>query len=121
MEQTSMTALTCAFARAYHFQNNQKKVFDDSVARKLLTAEEFSQISQSMAQGIGFFNPEFSSTEPQALRWVVDNYLSPSPLGRAAFAEKPLERAVAIGASQHLLLGAGYDTFAHCQPHHDCL
>lgn len=116
MEQKSMTALVSAFSRAYHSLNNEVKIFDDTVARKLFAEEEYSQISKSMSDGIRFFNPTFVGNPQEALRWVVDNQLSPSPLGRAAFAEKSLERAVQIGARQYLVFGAGYDTFAYRQP-----
>lgn len=116
MEQKSMTALVSAFSRAYHTENNTVKIFDDSVARLLLQDEEYRQISKSMADGIGFFHPLFTGTPDAALRWIVDNQLSPPPLGRAAFAEKALETAVSIGAKQYLILGAGYDTFAYRQP-----
>ena len=116
MEQKSMTALVSAFARAYHSLNNKVKIFDDSVARQLLTDDEYRQIAQSMSGGIGFFNPSFQGNSEQALRWIVDNQLSPSPLGRAAFAEQSLERAVRVGAKQYLIFGAGYDTFAYRQP-----
>lgn len=116
MEQKSMTALVSAFSRAYHSQNNEVKIFNDSIAKQLLTDEEYAQIAKSMSDGIGFFNPTFAGGADQALRWIVDNQLSPSPLGRAAFAEKSLERAVYIGAKQYLIFGAGYDTFAYRQP-----
>jgi methyltransferase (TIGR00027 family) len=116
MEQKSMTALVSAFSRAYHAQNNEVKIFNDSIAKLLLTDEEYGQISKSMSEGVGFFNPAFVGKQEEALRWVVDHYLSPSPLGRAAFAEKSLERAVHIGAKQYLIMGAGYDTFAYRQP-----
>ena len=116
MEQKSMTALVSAFARAYHSLNNGVRIFDDSVARQLLTEDEYRQIGQSMSGGIGFFNPSFQGNPEQALRWIVDNQLSPSPLGRAAFAERSLERAVRAGAKQYLIFGAGYDTFAYRQP-----
>ncbi len=116
MEQKSMTALISAFSRAYHHENNEVKIFDDCVARLLLTDEEYSQISNSMSGGIDFFNPSFVGTTDDALRWIVDNQLSPTPLGRAAFAEKALQNAVSIGARQYLILGAGYDTFAYRQP-----
>lgn len=116
MEQKSMTALVSAFSRAYHTENNNVKIFDDRIARLLLTNEEYHQISKSMADGIHFFNPAFTGTQEAALRWVVDNQLSPSPLGRAAFAEKALQTAVAIGTKQYLIFGAGYDTFAYHQP-----
>ncbi len=116
MKQKSMTALVSAFSRAYHSLNNEVKIFDDTVARKLLAEEEYTQISKSMSDGISFFNPTFVGTAQEALRWVVDHQLSPPPLGRAAFAEKSLERAVQIGARQYLIFGAGYDTFAYRQP-----
>ncbi len=111
-----MTALVSAFSRAYHAENNKIKIFDDSVARLLLADEEYFRISKSMAEGIDFFNPNFKGTEDEALRWVVDNQLSPTPLGRAAFAEKSLQTAVIMGARQYLIFGAGYDTFAYRQP-----
>ena len=116
MEQTSMTALISAFARAFHSQNNETAVFHDDVARQLFTDEEYQRISDTMSAGIGFFNPAFNGNSDQALRWIVDNQLSPVPLGRAAFAENSLERAAQIGAGQYLILGAGYDTFAYRQP-----
>jgi methyltransferase (TIGR00027 family) len=116
MESKSMTALVSAFARAYHVLNNEVTIFNDSVARQLLTDDEFNQIARDMSAGIGYFNPTFAGNAEQALRWIVDNQLSPSPLGRAAFAEKSLELAACLGAEQYLILGAGYDTFAYRQP-----
>jgi len=63
-----------------------------------------------------FFNPAFQGTQTQALRWIVDNYLSPTPLGRAAWAERALRTSVRIGAAQYLIIAAGYDTIAYRQP-----
>lgn len=111
-----MTALVSAFSRAYHSQNNDVKIFDDSLAKKLLADEEYNGIAENMAKGIGFFNPGFSGSSDEALRWIVDNQLSPSPLERAAFTEKALETAVKIGARQYLIFAAGYDTFAYRAP-----
>lgn len=116
MKQKSMTALISAFARAYHSENNAVKIFDDSVARCLFTEEEYDRIASSMACGIDFFNPHFMGTPQEALRWVADHQLSPSPLGRAAFAERALQTAASIGTRQYLIFGAGYDTFAYRQP-----
>lgn len=109
------TALVSMFARAYHSANNEVKIFDDPLAEKLLTKEEYRAIGENMAKGIGFFNPGFGLGEREALRWIVDNQLSPSPLGRSAFAERSLETAVKIGARQYLIFAAGYDTFAYRQ------
>ena len=116
MNHASMTALISLFSRAYHAEHYDVKIFDDSLVRALLSDEEYRQISDSMSGGISFFNPDFQGTDTEALRWVVDNQLSPSPLGRAAFAEQALQTAVSIGARQYLILGAGYDTFAYRRP-----
>lgn len=117
MESTgSMTALVSMFARAYHYKHNTVRIFEDSVAGKLLSDAEYQQIAGYMSNGISFFDPSFSGTKDEALKWITDQYLSPSPLGRAAFAEKALETAARIGTKQYLILGAGYDSFAYRQP-----
>lgn len=116
MEEKSLTALVSAFARAYHANTREVKIFDDTLAARLLTEEEYATISQSMAKGVQFFFPGFTGSEEAALGKIVDAQLSPSPLGRAAFAEQALHTAARIGAKQYLILGAGYDTFACRQP-----
>jgi methyltransferase (TIGR00027 family) len=116
MEQKSMTALVSAFSRAYHSVQNKEKVFDDYLAKDILTQNEYEQIASNMSKGIKFFNPSFEGTQDEALRWIVDNQLSPTPLGRGAFAEGLLKNAVQNGAKQYLIFAAGYDTFAYRQP-----
>ena len=49
MEQKSLTALISAFSRAYHALNNEVTIFNDSLARDLLTDEEFNQIAKNMS------------------------------------------------------------------------
>lgn len=116
MKNRSFTALVSAFARAFHAEHNQHPVFNDSLARTMLTDEEYQNIGFHMSQGIGFFLPDFRGSQEEALRTVVDYQLSPSALGRAAFAEQALQNAVMLGAGQYLILAAGYDTFAYRQP-----
>ena len=116
MEGKSRTALVSAFSRAYHSENNEVKVFNDGLAKRLLSEAEYNQIAQGMSSGIGFFNLDFVGTAEEALRWIVDNQLSPAPLARAAFAEEALEHAVLMGTKQYLIFAAGYDTFAYRQP-----
>lgn len=116
MQTTSMTALVSAFVRAYHSTQDGGEVFDDPLARALLTGEEYEGISRQMAGGVEFFQPGFRGTGEEALDLIVRRHLAPSPLGRAAFAEAALANAAALGAEQYLILGAGYDTFAYRQP-----
>ena len=117
MEQKSITALISAFSRAYHATNSTEKIFDDKIARMLFSDEEYLQICETMTNGISFFNPNFNGDKSSALRWIVNNQLAPSPLGRAVFAETTLKTAVLYAKTeQYLILGAGYDTFAYRQP-----
>lgn len=115
-DETSITARVSAFSRAYHSRNNGVRVYDDPLAFDLLGRGDYETIAANMAGGISFFNPAFEGTPDEALRWVVDNQLSPSVLERSAFMEDCLMQAVAEGCSQYLILGAGYDTFAYRRP-----
>ena len=108
----NMTALVSAFARAYHYINNDIWVFADPFAEIILTDEEYSAISQNMSQGISFFAPEFRGTPEEALRYIVDHQLAPSVLARSAFCEYAIENAVRIGCGQVVLYACGYDTFS---------
>ena len=107
----NMTALVSAFARAYHYQNSRVRVFADSLARKLLTDEEYIAISKNMADGISFFAPGFEGTPEDALRYVVERQLAPSVLARSAFCERAIENAARLGCRQIALYAVGYDTF----------
>lgn len=106
----SMTALVSAFARAYHAGREGAKIFEDRYARRLLSDEEYGQIGAHMAAGVSFFDPAFQGDADTALRRVMDGYLSPTPLARAAFAAEELSRS---GAAQVLSLAAGYDTVGY--------
>ncbi|MDO5323209.1 MAG: class I SAM-dependent methyltransferase [Clostridia bacterium] len=112
MDGIGMTARVSAFARAMHARNRDHVHFDP-LAGRLLTQQEMQDIAASMSQGIGFFHPGFQGTPEEALRWIVDHQLAPSPLGRAAFTESALEQS---GAQQYLILAAGLDSFGLRQP-----
>lgn len=116
MEQKISTSIVSAFARAYHSKNSSIKVFDDSIAYDLIGKEEYDLISENMSKGIQFFNPKFIGSDTEALRWIVDHQLAPTPLGRAAYCERMLENAVNTGASQYLILASGMDSFSYRQP-----
>lgn len=113
MKENNMTALVSCFSRAYHYNNNKCRIFSDNMASKILTEEEYNNISFNMKQGINFFNPEFKGTEEEALRWIVDNQLSPSVLGRSSFCEDSLTTAINLGTNQYLIYASGYDTYSY--------
>ncbi|MDD3243727.1 MAG: class I SAM-dependent methyltransferase [Eubacteriales bacterium] len=112
-DQASMTALVSAFSRWYHHEHAVQPIYDDTLAGALLSPDEKRAIAAQMSGGISFFCPGFQGSPKDALRRIVDGQLSPSPLGRAAFARRALRTAVTLGTRQFILLGAGYDTFAY--------
>lgn len=108
----NITAKVCCFSRAYHYKNNSVWIFKDDYADKLLGEREYGSIAENMIQGIEFFAPGFSGTKEDALRFVVNQQLSPSVLGRSAFNEKHLRNEIRLGTKQYVLFAAGYDTFS---------
>ncbi|MFS0883056.1 SAM-dependent methyltransferase [Bacillus sp. 7586-K] len=118
--ESSLTSLVSAFGRAYHSKCDTPKIFDDYIAKDLISQEEFSAISNNMIEGIQFFNSEigqrFKDNREEILKWVTQVQLSPTPLARAAFCENVLFNEVNLGLKQYLILGAGLDTFAFRHP-----
>lgn len=108
----NMTAKISAFSRAYHSKKVGEKIFDDTVAEKLL-GEGYNEVAEAMLKGADFFLPGNNSDSDEKLRLIVDKVLSPLPLSRAAWAENALENELRFGTSRYLILGAGYDTFAY--------
>lgn len=112
--RSSMTALMSAFARAYHFKAESKPVFADNAAERLMTKEEYEGIAKYILSGLDFFAPEQKGklSDSEALGYIVNTQLAPTPLARAAFCEESLKTAAMTGTQQYVILGAGYDTFA---------
>ena len=111
----NMTAKVSCFSRAYHYQNNDIHIFADDMAAALL-ADDYEKIAESMRQGISFFMPDFHGSKEEGLRQIVDRQLSPSVLGRSAFCEEMLHKAMGEGCVQYLIFAAGYDTFGIRNP-----
>lgn len=118
--ESSLTSLISAFSRAYHSQFDTPKIFDDYLAKAIITQNEFHDIQTNMVQGIQFFNKEIAvklngQTE-ELLKWIVQTQLSPTTLARAAYYEKVLLNEVLLGLQQYVVLGAGLDTFSLRHP-----
>lgn len=112
--KSSMTALMSAFARAYHFKTAKKPVFADSAAEELMTENEYEGIEKYILSGIDFFAPELKGklSDREALGYIVNTQLAPTPLARAVYCEDCLKTAAMTGTEQYVIIGAGYDTFA---------
>jgi len=115
----SVTALVNAYVRAHHALYVAPKIFDDPIARRLFTDDQFSEIGKKLAAGLPFFNPQLAascSDEATALALVMRDHNAPIPLSRARYCEDELAAAVKRGVRQYVILGAGMDTFAFRRP-----
>lgn len=113
-DKSSITALMSSFARAFHTENETNPVFADSKARELLTDDEYTAIGGYILEGIDFFAPEKKgkfADDKEALRYLVNTQIVPTPAARAKFCEDSLKTSVRTGTVQYVILGAGMDTF----------
>ena len=106
----NMTALVSAFARLYHIKNSNIKIYNDMYAEKIITEDEYYEISTNMKSGISFFDPNYKGTDP--LKLIVNNNLAPSVLARSIFNEYHLFNEINLGLKQYIILASGYDTLA---------
>lgn len=117
--KTSITALMSAFGRAYHAEHAREPIFADRKARELMTDDEYRMIASYILGGMDFFAPDkkdsFANHE-EALSYLINTQIAPTPLARAAFCEQALKTAVRTGTEQYVILGAGMDTFAFREP-----
>ncbi|RDW17287.1 class I SAM-dependent methyltransferase [Oceanobacillus chungangensis] len=118
--ESSLTSLVSAFGRAFHSKYDTPKIFDDFIAKDLISEEEFSAISKNMIDGIQFFNKDigqrYKDDPAEILKWITQVQLSPTPLARSAYCEKVLFNEVKLGVKQYVILGAGLDTFSFRYP-----
>jgi methyltransferase (TIGR00027 family) len=117
--KASFTALSSAFARAYHATHDSPKIFDDPLAEQLIAPEEVAAFERNLAEALGFFDPEAAAARPDpqtALARVMQTMVAPITLSRARYAEDLLETAIQQGTQQYVILGAGLDTFAFRRP-----
>ncbi len=90
-----------AMRRAAHQIFDDPKVFDDPVALPIIGPEGVAQLK--------------AATGKQHSR--IARYLRAFMAVRSRYAEDQLARAIARGASQYVILGAGLDTFAYRNPY----
>src|SRR5215469_5644287 len=102
----SRTALRVAMRRAAHQLFDAKPlVLEDPIAVPILGPHIEEVLQRTPNRSPGFKGRPFSV----ALRAFL--------VARSRYAEDKLAKAVAAGATQYVLLGAGLDTFAHRNPY----
>ncbi|MCM3163328.1 class I SAM-dependent methyltransferase [Metabacillus litoralis] len=113
--ESSVTSLITAFSRAYHSMYDTPHIFNDYIAKNLLTQEEFIDIRENLINSIQLFNQDIAeklkNKPDEILKWITQIQLSPTPLSRAAYCEQVLKNEIALGVQQYVILGAGFDSF----------
>lgn len=110
----SITAKICSFIRAYHSNYEKNKIFDDYLAYELMGKEEYEEIGQLIEHNYNknLFDVAYNFSSNK-IKETLNEYFSPIPLSRAAFAERELAIfAWDRGECQYVICGAGMDTFA---------
>jgi methyltransferase (TIGR00027 family) len=97
----SKTAQRVAVRRAAHQLFDHPRVFEDPLA--------VTVIGEEAAAKLGSAQEKFETTAARRLRAYM--------AARSRFAEDELERAIARGATQYVILGAGLDTFGYRNHH----
>lgn len=119
-DQISRTALFTAYSRGYHAVHDRPRIFSDLLAFSLLTSEERANIETSLMDTLTSANPRAAASfaDPQrALGWMMQSGAAAAILlSRASYAEECLEKKMAEGISQYVMLGAGLDSFAFRRP-----
>ena len=97
----SKAALRVAMRRAAHQVLDDPRVLDDPIAVPILDPESRAKLTH----------------EPSFMPEVAAKFMRAFMLARSRFAEDELARAIARGATQYVILGAGLDTFAYRNPY----
>ena len=117
-EQESITAKLCSFARAFHSNYGENKIYDDYLAFDLMGKKQYEEMGQLIQNGFNrklfdekkWFNHKY-------IQESVYNYMLPIPLSRISFACNELsafaKKHSAGGKKiQYVICGAGMDSFA---------
>src|ERR1700728_3759233 len=96
----SRTAQRVAIRRAAHQLLDEPKVLDDPLALRIIGTEAAAALRS---------DPKEDHVFARAFRAFM--------AARSRYAEDELARAVEVGFTQYVILGAGLDTFAYRNPH----
>lgn len=118
-DRQSVTAVTMAAIRAYHYSEPEPHIFDDALARALLSATEWESYEQSSVQILRYMDPALAASctdRAAVLHHALRAGPAVLPLVRAHYVEEALSAALADGVRQYVIIGAGLDTFAFRRP-----
>ncbi|MCI5745445.1 MAG: class I SAM-dependent methyltransferase [Erysipelotrichaceae bacterium] len=102
----NITALTCLFVRSYY----DGFIYQDDNSRKLLSDEEYDNITNSFASNISFFNPKLNKGKNENIKWIVNNILAPSIITRDIFLKEKIAKfSLLHDKFNYFVFASGYD------------
>ncbi len=118
--KASTTALSATYVRSHHHLYAHPKIFDDTIAHRLLVAEERELLETNYLQTLDRYYPTLaasSSDHDTAIAQAMQAIAGVAEvLERSRYAEDALEQAIGQGVQQYVLMGAGLDTFGFRRP-----
>jgi methyltransferase (TIGR00027 family) len=117
----SATAAQVAAVRAYHSAEPEPHIFDDPIARRLLSGTECQLLEKMCMEGLRQLYPKLAASCPDGPAFVSCMMrvggTGAIVLSRARYIEDSLLNALAHGVGQYVIIGAGLDTY--CFRQHD--
>lgn len=120
-KQVSVTAVFSAYLRGFHAIHESPAIFNDTMAMPLIPPERLALIEgglfallarQRAGSGASRAAEAAGSAWDGLLAFMRGMPSAVHVLSRSAFAEDELEKALACGLSQYVILGAGLDSYA---------
>jgi methyltransferase (TIGR00027 family) len=101
----SLTAMLCAFARAWHSMQPNHMVFNDFLAFDFMGRDEYENVSRLILK-------RFPQESENSVEYFNRKYFLPIVLSRSRFAEDRVKLLARSGKIQYVICGAGVDTFS---------
>ena len=117
-DRESITAKLCSFARAFHSNYGENKIYDDYLAFDLMGKKQYEEMGQLIQNNFDLSRYDSKKWFNQsAIKERVYKYMLPIPLSRISFAKKELnafeKKYSGSGKKiQYLICGAGMDSYA---------
>jgi methyltransferase (TIGR00027 family) len=114
-----MTAVMMAVLRSYHASGPRPHIFEDNLAHALVSADEceaFERASLGLLQSVDPALAASCTDREMSIQHALRVGPGVGPLARARYVEESLFEALAHGAHQFVIIGAGLDTLAFRRP-----
>jgi methyltransferase (TIGR00027 family) len=118
-DRHSMTAVIMAVLRSYHASGPRPCIFEDNLAHALVSpaeCEAFERASLGLLESVDPALAASCTDREMSIQHAFRVGPGVGPLARARYVEDSLFEALAHGAHQYVIIGAGLDTLAFRRP-----